>query len=70
MKVTFHRIDESRWLIMFRLMAGPGREIDGELDIETDPGREMTQDVAEAIVRRYRDVAIRAFMQEERKGRA
>jgi hypothetical protein len=70
MNVTFHRIDELQWLIKFRLTAGPGREIDGEFDIETDPGREMTQDIAEAIVRRYRDVAIRAFMQEERKGRA
>lgn len=70
MRVTFHRIDELQWLIKFRLTAGPGREIDGELDIETDRGREMTQDIAEAIVRRYRDVAIRAFMQEERKGRA
>lgn len=70
MNVTIHRIGELQWQIRFRLSAGPSCEITGELDVEAEPGHELTLDVAEALVRKYREPAIRMVMRAERKDRA
>jgi hypothetical protein len=70
MTVTIHRIGELQWEIRFRLSAGPACEITGELEIETEPGHELTQELAEALVRKYREPAIRMVMRAGRKDRA
>lgn len=58
MKITINRTGPSLWEIEF---ISPGRQctLSGTLKVKTEPGVELTREMAEALVRRYREPAIR-----------
>ena len=58
MKITIKRTGPSLWEIEF---ISPGRQctLSGTLKVKTEPGVELTREMAEALVRRYREPAIR-----------
>ena len=65
MKITINRTGPSLWEVEFIL---PGRPctLSGKLDVRTEPGVELTREMAETLVRRYREPAIRFAMQAAR----
>jgi hypothetical protein len=58
MRVTINRTGPSLWEVDF---ISPGRQctLSGTLKVKTEPGVELTRNMAEALVRRYREPAIR-----------
>ena len=62
MRVTINRTGPSLWEVDF---ISPGRQctLSGTLKVRTEPGVELTRDMAEALVRRYREPAIRRAIQ-------
>jgi hypothetical protein len=62
MRVTINRHGPSLWEIDF---ISPGRRctLSGTLKVKTEAGVELTRDMAEALVRRYREPAIRYAIQ-------
>ena len=62
MRVTIYRTGPSLWEVEF---ISPGRQctLSGTLKVKTEPGVELTREMADALVRRYRDPAIRYAIQ-------
>lgn len=62
MRVTINRTGPSLWDVDF---ISPGRQstLSGTLKVKTEPGVELTRVMAEALVRRYREPAIRHAIQ-------
>ncbi len=65
MKITINRTGPSLWEVEF---ISPGRSctLSGKLDVRTEPGVELTREMAEGLVRKYREPAIRFAMQAAR----